>query len=395
MNWTSFSPEEGRRMRLENFNNYIKGGKNDIAHILNLACLHHTGINLPDEFYDNNWTYTITDGKKVANYNIPQSIFRNPSQTCYPNPFALQVKRSLINDELKERLTVFDYSHISLEDFFYPYYVLKLNGGTYRNSDAMGTCPLSDKIMDEHLAPLSDAIQKEISDLNQRRPTREDIGIKHSIQDVLGRRHGELTGVAHQLLHLILSKVINNSEDKYLIKYFTDWDNKTQLDSEYKENKVIKLLKKIETRKKNSATYSYDANGHYREQQIYYDIQDKNAHGYHKLRLNHTYYPMNSYARRAIHEWTNKYEDIPKVKKDCWVPWFWAVLSAMRTQERQYNTTPLIGKDIRSATEKRKNFWKHIKENSHPAVRHLHREHLNEKEWNNKFANTILEIGGI
>ena len=76
----------------------------DIGTILDLVCIHHTGLPLPSEFYgSNDWTYVFDpEGKKKAVYKIPASIFDNPFKSVNTGlSITLQIKRSMVIGELK------------------------------------------------------------------------------------------------------------------------------------------------------------------------------------------------------------------------------------------------------------------------------------------------------
>ena len=352
----------------------------DIATLLDLACIKYTGLPMPDEFTSKtDWSYTIVDGKKVAKYTIPNSILANPFTFSYPNPFTLQIKRRLITDELKGIWEGRGLAKVNLEDFYYGYYVLKLNGGTWRGDRFHAIhqhryescmCPIPTDILEGHLRPLCDTIETEIELYDKRIKNRQFRDDKRGnnaqyeqspnamIRGVLSHKTKDLSASQYHTLFNILEIVIGESNDKVLQEYFTNWDKKTQ--QEKFGGKVEDISKAVYQK-----TRRWDR---HRRPPADEPITTYRMVNYDNQRGSLT--QLDYHALRHLDRWsadirfiTLKNSDNPIAKKDTWREWFFKINAANRVSEIDYdhNAQVSFGGAIKRATDKRKNFWSEVK----------------------------------
>ena len=358
----------------------------DIGTILDLVCIHHTGLPLPSEFYgSNDWTYVFDpEGKKKAVYKIPASIFDNPFKSVNTGlSITLQIKRSMVIGELKDNFKLQEVSNINLEDFYYPYFVQKLSGGTWRNTNAMGTCPIPTDILDTHLAPLSDAIEEAINGLMERlsgaQYNQHGRDINRQIDLVLGSKHNKLEPMTYYTLIQILDVVITNSGNPFLIDYFGNWDNLTQLNpTNSKYTQIIrKKNKRLTTQRYHPTTYVLPT----RDSQFY-----RHSIGW------TTYYSHNSFAS-SLNQDCLTYNTTPKTKKATWTDWCWKVISMSRTSPLADNLGGNIRQQTQGRGEARGNigaFWKEVKSHSHRIQLAPNRSTVKEN-----LMRSILQTGGF
>jgi hypothetical protein len=380
---------------------------NDIANLLDLACIKYTGLPLPDEFTSkNDWSYTIVDGKKVAKYTIPNSILMNPYQFSYPNPFPLQIKRQLITDELKSIWEVEELKAINIEDFYYGYYVLKQNGGTWRQSRNANACPVPTKLMETNLRPLVDAIDDEITLYDKRASNRRyrarynrgnNTSPKRIISRVLGNKNEDLNASEYHTLFNILEIVIGESNDKTLQEYFTNWDKKTQ--QEKFGGNFEKIAKGVKRR--SNTTNQYQPSPYFRwegrKEKLYSGISSDNCRGWIGVGDKSIATP-NRYSMK-IKDITLKQSDIPVNKKSEWTNWYWMVMSAYKTDENSilWAGRDSIGHSIKDYTEKRKGFWGVVKSQSHRLTKgdSVDWRKSNQPYYQQKLVKSLLKMGGI
>ena len=75
---------------------------NSLYYLLNLACIKHTGLDLPcDGEHANLWKYKLEDGKKKGILTIPRNAIMSYD---WSNPISHQVSRKLICDAIHDAL---------------------------------------------------------------------------------------------------------------------------------------------------------------------------------------------------------------------------------------------------------------------------------------------------